>query len=48
MAAAKTKQTTTSLRPEVRITRPNVHTKTKASKIKTSKNYKKSYKGQGR
>jgi hypothetical protein len=28
--------------------RPNRHSKKKSSKIKTSKNYKKAYKGQGR
>ncbi len=28
--------------------RPGVHSKTKASKLKTSKNYVKQYKGQGR
>lgn len=28
--------------------RPNVHAKTKNSKLKSSKNYKKKYKGQGR
>lgn len=29
------------------ISRPGVHAKTKTSKLKTSKNYKKLYKGQG-
>lgn len=28
--------------------RPDVHAKTKTSKLKSSKNYKKKYKGQGR
>jgi len=28
--------------------RPGVHAKSKTSKLKTSRNYKKSYKGQGR
>lgn len=28
--------------------RPGVHSKSKTSKLKTSKNYKKRYKGQGR
>lgn len=28
--------------------RPNIHSKKKSSKLKTSKNYKKIYKGQGR
>lgn len=31
-----------------KISRPGVHAKTKTSKSKTSKNYKKSYRGQGR
>lgn len=30
------------------ISRPGVHAKTKTSKLKTSKLYKKAYKGQGR
>ena len=33
-------------KPEV--SRPGVHAKTKTSVLKTSKNYKKKYKGQGR
>ena len=28
--------------------RPGVHAKTKTSKVKTSRNYKKAYRGQGR
>lgn len=31
-----------------KVSRPNVHAKTKFSKNKTSKNYVKKYKGQGR
>jgi hypothetical protein len=31
-----------------KISRPGVHSKTKTSSLKESKNYKKSYKGQGR
>ena len=31
-----------------KVSRPGVHAKTKTSKTKTIKNYKKSYKGQGR
>jgi hypothetical protein len=30
------------------VERPGVHAKTKVSKLKSSKNYKKSYRGQGR
>lgn len=38
--AAKTKS--------VKVSRPGVHSKTKTSKSKKSRNYRKSYKGQGR
>jgi hypothetical protein len=31
-----------------KVSRPGVHSKTKTSKTKSSKNYKKTYKGQGR
>lgn len=47
--AAKTKVTsavTFNARPKVR--RPGVHAKTKQSNAKTSRNYKKSYRGQGK
>ena len=30
------------------VSRPGVHAKTKTSSLKTSKNYKKAYRGQGR
>jgi len=33
---------------DVKVSRPGVHSKTKTSNHKSSKNYKKSYKGQGR
>ena len=33
---------------ENKVSRPGIHAKTKISKHKNSKNYKKSYKGQGR
>lgn len=33
---------------KVKVSRPGVHSKTKSSSLKGSKNYKKSYKGQGR
>jgi hypothetical protein len=42
------KQTVVSLRVETNISRPNIHSKTKSSKLKSSKNYKKKYRGQGR
>lgn len=31
-----------------KVKRPNIHAKTKASKLKSSKNYKKLYTGQGK
>lgn len=31
-----------------KVARPGVHSKTKTSKLKSSKNYQKKYKGQGR
>ena len=31
-----------------KVKRPNVHSKSKTSSLKSSKNYKKKYKGQGR
>lgn len=42
------KQTEVSKKIEVKISRPNVHSKTKSSSLKSSKNYKKKYQGQGR
>jgi hypothetical protein len=47
MAKAKL-QTAAVLRKETTVTRPGVHSKTKTSKSKGSKLYKKPYKGQGR
>lgn len=44
--AAKTQ--TTTFKPTTKVSRPNIHSKTKTSKIKTSKLYKKKYKGQGK
>jgi len=40
-------QSTTKLEKK-HVARPGVHAKTKTSSSKTSKNYKKSYKGQGK
>lgn len=37
----------TAFQPRPKISRPGVHAKTKHSVSKSSKNYKKSYKGQG-
>ena len=44
--AAKTQTQTLNRKP--RRKRPGVHSKKSSSKIKRSKNYKKSYKGQGK
>lgn len=33
---------------KVQVSRPGVHAKTKTSKLKSSKNYKKAYRAQGR
>ena len=41
------KQATAQLEKK-HVSRPGVHAKTKTSSSKTSKNYKKSYKGQGK
>tara|TARA_R110000868_G_scaffold236617_1_gene490682 strand:+ start:913 stop:1044 length:132 start_codon:yes stop_codon:yes gene_type:complete len=38
---------TTNAHSKVKITRKGVHAKTKSSKLKNSKNYRKAYKGQG-
>lgn len=45
---AKTKTTNSSSRIERKISRPGVHSKKKNSRTKTSKNYTKPYRGQGR
>jgi hypothetical protein len=42
------KQTAVIVKVERDINRPNIHAKSKTSKLKTSKNYKKKYAGQGR
>jgi hypothetical protein len=42
------KQTVAAIKVEKNISRPGVHSKSKTSSLKDSKNYKKSYKGQGR
>jgi hypothetical protein len=44
---AKTKNESIKL-DKKKISRPGVHAKSKTSSLKESKNYKKSYKGQGR
>lgn len=45
---AKAKGPSTSWSPNPKIRRPGVHAKTKTSQEKSSKNYKKKYKGQGK
>ena len=45
---AKIKEQTYKAKQEVKITRPGIHSKTKVSKLKSSKNYKKLYRGQGK
>ena len=50
MAAAKSKSTTSvkTFKRKNKVSRPGIHAKTKQSKNKNSKNYKKPYGGQGR
>jgi len=47
MAKVKTSNITT-FKEKVKVSRPGVHAKTKSSGLKQSKNYKKTYRGQGR
>lgn len=42
------KQTEVSKKVDVKISRPCVHSKSKTSSLKSSKNYQKKYRGQGR
>jgi hypothetical protein len=42
------KAVNTSFKKKAPISRPGVHAKSKMSNLKTSKNYKKKYKGQGK
>jgi hypothetical protein len=46
MAKTTTASVKTYMKPKV--SRPGVHAKTKTSKLKKSRNYKKSYRAQGR
>jgi hypothetical protein len=41
-------QTTGGVKERIKVSRPGVHSKTKTSKLKTSKKYKKLYRGQGK
>ena len=45
---AKVAATTVKTYKKVKVSRPGVHAKTKTSKLKSSKNYKKIYKKQGK
>jgi hypothetical protein len=45
---AKIKDNAATKKIDIQVSRPGVHAKTKVSKLKSSKNYKKSYRGQGR
>jgi len=45
---AKASSTSTTIRVKKKVSNPGVHAKTRTSNSKTSKHYKKSYKGQGR
>ena len=42
------KQTENKAKIEKNISRPNIHSKSKTSALKRSKNYQKKYRGQGR
>ena len=44
----KTSSNTSTKLEKKKIKRPGVHSKNKTSKLKTSKNYTKNYRGQGR
>ena len=45
---AKVKESSLRSLVSTKVSRPGVHAKTKTSRSKNSKNYKKAYKGQGR
>jgi hypothetical protein len=44
---AKIKSTSSNVLETTKVSRPGVHAKSKTSKTKSSKNYKKPYRGQG-
>lgn len=48
MAKKTTTTTNSTYRDKPKVKRSGIHAKTKTSKIKSSKNYKKLYKGQGK
>jgi len=45
---AKVKESTSKNLMKNKVSRPGIHAKTKSSKLKSSKNYKKAYRAQGR
>ena len=45
---AKASSSTSTLKAKPTVSRPGVHAKTKTSRSKTSKHYKKAYRGQGK
>lgn len=45
---AKIKDTTGGVKAKTKVSRPGVHSKNRTSKLKTSKNYRKLNRGQGR
>jgi hypothetical protein len=45
---AKIKDNTGTMKVTVKVSRPGIHAKTQTSKLKSSKSYKKAYRGQGR
>lgn len=48
MAKVKKSESSSSFLGKTKTKRPGIHSKSKTSKIKTSKKYKKGYAGQGR
>jgi len=42
------KSNSTTFEPSSKVSRPGVHAKSKSSSLKSSKNYKKAYRGQGK
>ena len=47
LTKSKSSSATSVKREKKKVSRPGVHAKTKTSKLKQSKNYKKKYRGQG-
>ncbi len=47
MAKKTSTQTASKFRKKTKVSRPGVHSKKKTSNLKSSKNYRKKYRGQG-